>query len=136
MSQAILIFAQDEGRSIPRGRHGGCVHVRYRLMNGGTPAPNVTITERFSAVEDRHHLVPRILLGTYRTDSYGAFDDVVGFSCPDRLPSDFHLVADQEIFANGTTVARNRINWNSTRIMVRAIDGRLPLQASVSVALR
>lgn len=54
MAQAILIFAQDEGRGIPRGSHGGRVRIRYRLMNGATAVPNAPITERFTAVEDRY----------------------------------------------------------------------------------
>jgi hypothetical protein len=136
MAQAILIFAQDEGRGIPRGSHGGRVRIRYRLTNGATAVPNSTITERFTAVEDRYHVVPRIIMGTYRTDSRGAFDDVVGFSYPGVLPNDFRVVADQEILANGATAARNRITWTSTMIMVRATDGRRPPTASASVALR
>ena len=136
MAQAILIFAQDEGRNIPRGSHGGRVRIRYRLMNGRTPVPNTTITERFTAVTDIHGVVPRIHKGTYRTGSRGNFDDIVGFSYPNVLPSDFRVVADQVILANGTTAARNRITWTSTMILVQATDGRRPRTVSASVALR
>lgn len=136
MPQAILIFARDDGRNIPRGSHGGRVRIRYRLMDGRTPVPNTTITERFTAVTDPYGVVPRIQKGKYRTGVRGNFDDIVGFSYPNVLPSDFRVVANQVILANGSTAARNRITWTSTMILVQATDGRRPRTVGASVALR
>ncbi|HZT32631.1 MAG TPA: hypothetical protein VFA33_22265 [Bryobacteraceae bacterium] len=134
--QAILIFAQDDGATIPRGSHGGRLHIRYRLMAGTTPVPNAAITERFTAVEDPYGLVPQIRTGTYRTAARGDFDDRVGFSTPDPLPDDFRLVADQEILANGQTAATNRVTWSSAMVIVRATDGRRPPTVMAQVQLR
>ena len=136
MPQAILIFARDEGRSIPRGSHGGRVRIRYRLMDGRTPVPNATITERFTAVTDPYRVVPRIQKGQYRTGVRGNFDDIVGFSYPNVLPSDFRVVANQVILANGSAAARIRITWTSTTILVQATDGRRPRTVGATVALR
>jgi hypothetical protein len=134
--EALIIFAMDEGERVPRGSHGGCLHVRYRLVDGGRPVPNAQITEQFTAIEDPYGVGESIQRGSSRTDMHGNFDDYVAFSYRAALPDEFRLVADQEVFANGASVARNRVTWSSRRVMVSARDGRRPPTVAADVTLR
>lgn len=134
--RANMIFAYDAGDTIPSGYHGGRVVVQYSVQDGNQPGANVNIAERFTAVEDQYGLVPHIRTGKYTTDRRGRFDDSIGFWVRQSLPSDFRLVADQEILANGTTAARNRVIWSATSILVTATDGRRPPRVGAEVRLR
>jgi hypothetical protein len=134
--QAILIIARDAGDTIPQGFHGGRLVVQYRLMKGTEAAANATITERFTAVEDPNSIVPQIQKGSYTTDRTGRFDDSVGFWTRTDLPADFRLVADQEIYADGSIAARNRVIWTNNSILVTATDGRRPRTVAAQVRLR
>ena len=133
--QAILNMAADDGRSIPRGSHGGRLHVRYCLVEDRAPVPNAQVTESFRVTTDPYDVGGSIRTGTYRTDRRGFFDDYIGFSTRQELPDDFRLVADQEIRANGEVVARNRVQWSATNVSVIATDGRRPRQVAARVTL-
>ena len=105
---------------VPSGLYGAARLAQYRV-SGVSPIPTggLTVTERFTAIDDPHSLASKLTPNSMITDANGMFDDCYSLFSPNALPPDFVLKVEQNHLYQGQTISKNVITYRSGSVDVR-----------------
>jgi hypothetical protein len=114
---------QKAGCLVAQGMFGASKLAHFRIA-GATPGASLTISEKFTAVDDPYNAIGLIQPATY-TATNGTFDDCYKLESKNQLPSDFVLKVEQNHLFNGQIISKNHITYRADSVSFCHFD-RLP----------
>jgi len=114
---------QKAGCLVAQGMFGASKLAQFRIA-GATAGASMTVSEKFTAVDDPYNAIGLIQPATY-TATNGIFDDCYKLESKNPLPSDFILKVEQNHLFNGQIISKNHITYRANSVAFCHFD-RLP----------
>jgi hypothetical protein len=114
----------NPGCRVPDGQSGAAKVAKYRVFGPDGPAGGVTVSERFTVIEDPYNVFGQIRTATYTTGRTGEFDDCYLVATTQTLPPDFKLKVEQNHMIGGQVASKQHITWTPYGVTICVFNRR------------
>jgi hypothetical protein len=108
----------NPGCRVPSGYSGAAKVAKFRVVDNNGPAANVTVGERFSALEDPYSVFAALRPNQYTTGRSGEFDDCYLVATRQQLPWDFRLKVEQNHLIGGLIASKQHITFTPNGVQL------------------